>query len=130
MAQMNPYYYDMYDHIARTSGQYVLQVPAAQGKPPAQKPKMTPEQLRRKEVLEYEEVREWWYDLPEEKKQKIREEQFPVAPKKKKKEKKKEKPKESEPAPEDEYITLTWDNNYKSWDNYKGPSQQWGPAIM
>ena len=60
---------------------------------------LTREQARAKEIKEKEELRLWWDDLPEDKRQEVRDQQF-VEKKKKKPEEKKKKP--SKPKPKND----------------------------
>jgi len=64
---------------------------------------LTREQARAKEIKEKEELRLWWDDLPEEKRQEVRDEQFVEKKKKKPEEKKKpSKPKRGSSDNEEE----------------------------
>jgi len=99
---------------------------------------LTREQARAKEIKEKEELRLWWDDLPEEKKQAVRDEQF-VAKKKKKPEKKKPKPKpNTPPASDDEedkkYAIMVYeaDCNRQPKPDIKGAlmTQHWAQMSM
>src|SRR5271156_4395297 len=68
---------------------------------------LTREQARAKEIKEKEELRLWWDDLPEEKRQEVRDEQFVEKKKKKPEKKKPSKPKhESDNEEESKYALI------------------------
>lgn len=104
--------------------------------PPVKKaePFLSREQARAKEIKEKEELRLWWDNLPEDKRQAVRDEQFVT--KKKKPEKKKPKPK-TPPASDDEeeakFALLVYDADYRpTKPDIKGPlmAQYWAQMSM
>ena len=127
---------------------YVLQFPqpalaTPPPKPPAPKAPefLTRAQARAKARKEEQELREWWDDLPEEKRQEIRNAKFWVTKPKEKKPaaKKPETKKPATPAKpaqreDDKYNSL---DSYSycrppakpSWESYQGP-QQWARVEM
>jgi len=133
---------DMYEYIMRNK-QPVLIVtptpPAAAAAPSPQKKDayVDPVQARAKDRKEIEEVRVWWAQLPEDRRQAIREEQF-VTKKDKKKEKKNPepppKPKASEPPNEAGYspgfATTSYCSPLKPDYNVYASMQQWAALEM
>jgi len=68
---------------------------------------LTREQARAKEIKEKEDLRLWWDDLPEEKRQEVRDQQFVEKKKKKPEKKKPSKPKhESDNEEESKYALI------------------------
>jgi hypothetical protein len=77
---------DMYDYVLRIKQPPIVTIPAPKPEtPPKKEEKLTRAQARQKSINEREEVRAWWADLPEEKRQEIRKHGFPTKPKEKKK---------------------------------------------
>lgn len=112
-------------------------------KPPAPKAEQLPTraQARDKARKEKEELRDWWDDLPEEKRQEIRDTKYWVEKpkeKKKKPEKKKPEKKPAKPAADSEedekFVPEVHQPDRRplgkpDWNTYQGP-QQWAMVEM
>lgn len=137
----------MYDYVLSIK-QPPPVIPASKPEtPPKKEVKVTRAQARAKKDKERDEVRAWWADLPEEKRQEIRSLKYPLDPKDKKKPEKKpgekvkiikievqvEKPGPAK-AEEKGYVPKKRCKSHRrpgkpNWESYQGP-QQWAIAEI
>jgi hypothetical protein len=128
---------DMYDYVLQFPQPALVTPPP---KPPAPKAPVLPTraQAREKARKEKQDLRDWWDDLPEEKRQEVRNAKLlTIKPKEKKPAAKKPEPKKpdqpAKPA-EDKYDSLN-SHSYSrpvakpTWESYRGP-QQWAMVEM
>jgi hypothetical protein len=134
---------DMYDYVLQFPQPALVTPPKKPPAPPAAKAPEFPTraQARAKARKEEQDLRDWWSDLPEEKRQEVRNTKFWVTkPKEKKPAAKKPEPKKpaspAKPAEpkNDKYDSLD-SHSYSrppakpSWESYQGP-QQWAMVEM
>ena len=131
---------DMYDYVLEFPQPALVKPPP---KPPAPKAPQPPTraQARAKAQKEKQDLRDWWDDLPEEKRQEVRNTKYwTTKPKEKKPATKKPEAKKpatpAKPADDkkDKYDSLDSDSYCRppakpSWESYQGP-QQWARVEM
>lgn len=131
---------DMYDYVLQFP-QPALVTPPPKPQAPKAPPPLTRAQAREKARKEKQELRDWWDDLPEEKRQEVRETKYWVTKPKEKKPatKKPEAKKPAKPAKPAEQEVPKYNSldshaycrlpAKPSWETYQGP-QQWARVEM
>ena len=137
---------DMYDYVLQFPQPALVTPPPKPQAPKAPKAPKAPEfptraQARAKALKEQQDLRDWWDDLPEEKRQAVRNTKYWVTKPKEKKPatKKPEAKKPATPAKpanneDDKYDSLDSETYCRppakpSWESYQGP-QQWARVEM